>query len=137
MCVVFVNSFFGSLLFGSLLFGRMDARVVPFRTSRSASDFWCRARLPGQVDDRGRVVSNLPPGPAPYDDLPFRRQVAPWPRANSRLAAGCDTDSAVLRVEMIRMEAKMHAMSEHILAMEQENTLLKERLARVKQAVEM
>jgi hypothetical protein len=53
----------------------MDARLVPIRTttSRSASDFWCRARLPGQVDDhdRGRVVSNPPLGPAPYDDLPF------------------------------------------------------------------
>ena len=36
----------------------MDARLVPFRTSQSADDFWCRARLPGQVDDRGRVVSN-------------------------------------------------------------------------------
>ena len=137
MCVVFVNSFFGSLLFGSLLFGRMDARVVPFRTSRSASDFWCRARLPGQVDDRGRVVAP-PLDLAQYEDLPFRRQVAPWPpRANSRFAAGSDTDSAVLRVEMTHMEAQMHAMAEHILAIEQENTLLKERLARVKRAVEM
>jgi hypothetical protein len=35
------------------------------------------------------------------------------------------------------MEAQMHAMAEHILAIEQENTLLKERLARVKRAVEM
>ena len=110
----------------------MDTRLVPIRTSRSASDFWCRARLPGQVDDRGRVVSNAPLGPTPYDDLPFRRQVAPWSRANQRLSAGFDTDWTVLRVEMSRMEAKMHAISEHILAMEQENMLLKERLARVR-----
>ena len=115
----------------------MDTRLVPIRTSQSASDFWCRARLPGQVDDRGRVVSNPPLGPAPYDDLPFRRQVAPWQRANPRLSAGFDTDCAILRVEMTRMEAKMHAMAEHILAMEQENTLLKGRLARVKRAVDM
>jgi hypothetical protein len=129
------NSVLVFSFFGSLLFGRMDARVVPFRTSRSATDFWCRARLPGQVDDRGRVVSNPPLGPAPYDDLPFRRQDAPS-GANSRLA-GSDTDSALLRVEMTRMEAKMHAMAEHILAIEQENTLLKERLARVRLLVEM
>ena len=115
----------------------MDARLVPIRTSRSANDFWCRARLPGQVDDRGRVVSNPPLVPAPYEDLPFRRQVAPWQRANPRLSAGFDTDCVVFRVEMTRMEAKMHAMSEHIVAIEQENTLLKERLARVKQAVYM
>ena len=115
----------------------MDARLVPIRTSRSASDFWCRARLPGQVDDRGRVVSNPPLGPAPYDDLPFRRQVAPWQRANPRLSAGFDTDCVVLRLEMTHTEAKMHAMAEHILAMEQENTLLKERLACVKRAVDM
>ena len=114
----------------------MDARLVRFRTSQSADDFWCRARLPGQVDDRGRVVSNTPIVPAPYDDLPFRRQVAPWSRANSRLA-GSDPDSALLRVEMIRMQAKMHAMAEHIVAIEQENTVLKERLARVRGAVEM
>ena len=67
----------------------------------------------------------------------FGAQVAPWQRANPRLSAGFDTDCAVLRVEMTRMEAKMHAMAEHILAMEQENTLLKERLARVKRAVDM
>ena len=112
----------------------MDARLVRFRTSQSADDFWCRARLPGQVDG---VVSNPPLGPTPYDNLPFRRQVAPWSRANQRLSAGFDTDWTVLRVEMSRMEAKMHAMSEHILAMEQENMLLKERLAHVKRAVEM
>ena len=131
------NGCFGEFKFWREVFFTMDARLVPIRTSRSASDFWCRSRLPGQVDDRGRVVSNPPLGPAPYDDLPFRRQVAPWQRANPRLSAGFDTDCVVLRLEMTHTEAKMHAMAEHILAMEQENTLLKERLACVKRAVDM
>ena len=65
------NGCFGEFNFWREVFLTMDARLVPFRTSRSAGDFWCRARLPGQVDDRGRVVSNPPLGPAPYDDLPF------------------------------------------------------------------
>ena len=47
------------------------------------------------------------------------------------------TDCAVLRVEMTLMEAKMHAMEEHILAIKQENTILKEHLARVQRAVDM
>ena len=124
-----------------MLLINMDNRPVQIRTSRSASDLWCRTRLPGQVDDRGRVVCNAVVHLRLPTDLPFQRQVGPWTQRShhphQHVQTNSELESCLLRAELSDVELKMNRMAHYMAAIEQENATLKKRLACVRMAVNL